>query len=196
MVFKYTNLIFKKRFDVNKSYLITPFKLYLEPKFFQKKRWLYYSMSLFIGANVRSYRLLLGYPTKGQRTWSNGSTNKRNNSHTYNLKFNKFNRLSKLHSLTKAILLAEYINLFWQKQWFLEWFSVYRKIQFTPLHIKRGNLVDVSSILKFNINHNFKYNIRGKKKAHKRKRVFPKNKISIGAPFYFSNVYLNKLDQL
>jgi len=29
-------------------------------------------MSLFVGANLRAYRLLFGYPSKGQRTWSNG----------------------------------------------------------------------------------------------------------------------------
>ena len=46
------------------------------------------------------------------------------------------------------------------------------------------------------MNHNFKYNIMGKKKSHKRKRVFPKNKIATGVPFFFSNVYKYKLDKI
>lgn len=192
MCFKYTNLLYYKVFS-KKNKIIN---LKTTPSFIGKERWIYYSMSLFVGANLRAYRLLFGYPSKGQRTWSNGLTNKNKINLIYNLKFNKFSKLHKSLDLTKSIFLAEYINLFWHKQWFLEWFSVYKKLQFTPLHIKKNNLVDIVSVNSFNINHNFKYNINRKKKSHKRKRVFPKNKVATGIPFFFSKVYSNKIDKI
>lgn len=69
MVFKYTNLLFLKTFLSKKNHkFIPPKKRIIEPDFVCNSRWLYYSMSLFINTNVRAYRLLLGYPVKGQRT--------------------------------------------------------------------------------------------------------------------------------
>jgi len=202
MLLKYSNFLFYSRFSTcvnpftyKKNIFIGNLASHLEPVFIKKGRWLYYSLSLFLGANVRAFRLLFGYPTRGQRTWSNASTNKNNNV-IYNLKFSKFSKFNKSLVPTKSIFLSEYINLFWQKQWFLEWFSVYKKLQFTPLHVKKKDLVDVQSVVSFNINHNFKYNFNRKKIKHKRKRIFPKNKVSTGVPFFYSSVYKNNLTKL
>lgn len=105
---------------VKRSALINSRLNYLEPTFIKNRKWLYYSLTLFVGTNVRAFRLLLGYPTRGQRTWSNASTNRNNNNMVYNLKFSKFGRHNQNITPTKAMFLAEYINLFWQRQWFLE----------------------------------------------------------------------------
>lgn len=197
MVLKYTNLLFSKKFVSKKNYIFHKnFKNKLNPLFLKGEKWLYYSMILFVGVNVRAYRLLLGYPTRGQRTWSNAKTNRNLNSIIFNLKFNKFSKFNSSITSTKSIFLAEYINLFWQRQWFLEWFSVYKKLQYTPLHMKRNNLIDINSVLNFNINHNYKYNVNQKKKSHKRKRLFPKNKVSTGVPFFFSSIYKSNLTKL
>ena len=203
MSLKYSNLLFYKKFlsgtnqiTLKKNAFIDSQLLRLTPAFIKNKKWIYYSLILFLSANVRAFRLLLGYPTRGQRTWSNASTNRNNSNVIYNLKFNKFSKFNKSIVPTKAIFLAEYINLFWQRQWFLEWFSVYKKLQFTPLHIKKNNLIDVQSVVSFNINHNYNYSLDKKKKSHKRKRLFPKNKVSTGVPFFFSSIYKSNLSKL
>ena len=99
MSLKYSNLLFYKKFLSKKNNITHKKNIFIDtkltslcPKFLGNNKWVYYSLTLFLSTNVRAFRLLFGYPSKGQRTWSNASTNKNCNNVIYNLKFNKFSK--------------------------------------------------------------------------------------------------------
>ena len=118
-------------------------------------------------AMYKTYRHIFGLPVNGQRTWSNANTSYYNNLllRQYKLKkFSTFLRNSKPLSF-KKIFLCEYVNLFWQKQFFLEWVSVRRK----KYLFQRRNLyihykVDFNFLVNANIEHFYKRTLELKKK--------------------------------
>lgn len=73
--------------------------------------------------SYRGWRHLMGLPTNGQRTWSNARTaydsNKALRDYKHKLGKLYFGRLA--GGDLNLILMSEYLNTLWRKQWFLEW---------------------------------------------------------------------------
>ena len=73
--------------------------------------------------SYRGWRHLVGLPSNGQRTWSNArtaySSNKDLRDYKYKLGKLFFGRLAS--GDVNLILMSEYINTLWRKQWFSEW---------------------------------------------------------------------------
>ena len=80
---------------------------------------------LFLDFNYsyRGWRHLMGLPVNGQRTWSNANTSYDSNKslRDYKYKLGKlfFGRLA--GGDINLVLMSEYINTLWRKQWFSEW---------------------------------------------------------------------------
>lgn len=171
------------------------FKKNIIPSFLNNSVELFFSLVLFVGGSLRSYRSLFGYPCKGQRTWSNANTMRNTKSILFNYKYNKLKKLNKKITINKNILLGEYINLFWQQQWYYEWWSAYLKLKKIPFFLKKTNFIDINSLSNFNI-YSFYKNPLKKKKPHQKKKKQPKNKFTIGFPFGFSFKYTDQLKKL
>ena len=163
------------------------------------QRHLFFCLLLLGLTQVRGFRIIFGYPVNGQRTWSNANTAKRNNHILYKYKYSKFSQLASAQAGTyqQSLLLAEYVNLFWQQQWLSEWLVSYRLIKMLPIYIRNTNYIDLGNINRFYIysyyNNPFKVT---KVKQNKKKRVLPKNKFSTGFTFGFSIIYSTKINQL
>lgn len=73
--------------------------------------------------SYKGWRHLMGLPVNGQRTWSNSKSCYSANKFLRDYKF----KLGKLFfgrsagSDLQLILMSEYLNMLWRKQWFLEW---------------------------------------------------------------------------
>jgi len=73
--------------------------------------------------SYKGWRHLMGLPANGQRTWSNARTAHDSNKllRDYKFKLGKlfFGRIAQ--GDINLVLMSEYINMLWRKQWFLEW---------------------------------------------------------------------------
>lgn len=155
----FNNFIFKKyssnlnpitvKIDEHKIY--ENFLYFLEPRFIKNKSTLFLALSLFSGGSIQSFRVIFGLPARGQRTWSNARTSSRNNSLILNYKLNKFSKYNKKMYITKTTLLAEYVNLFWQQQFYQEWFAMKKHIKKIPIFKKKTNFIDTHSMANFNV---------------------------------------------
>jgi len=151
---------------------------------------LFYSLLLTHGAHIRGFRAIIGLPCRGQRTWSNGKTAKKNHTVLYNYKYTKFKKVMRLRRLTRPIFLAEYINLFWYQQYFWEWVGVKRYLARAPIFARRRNFIDIYNINRLYIYNFYKDpNMRIKQKSHRKKKTVPKNKYATGFLFGFSRRY-------
>jgi len=155
---------------------------------------------LDICCTYKTYRHIFGLPVNGQRTWSNA-----NNSYTTNIilrqyklkKFSNFLVNSKPFEF-KKIFLAEYVNFFWKKQFFLEWLSVKKKrLLFLQNNYYITYKVDFDSMVKGRIDHFFLkiLNLK-KKKSHRKKKNFLKNTFNTGWDFGFSKFYIDNVRKI
>lgn len=172
-------------------------KLIFSNQFSYKQLFLSKLICIDVCSMYKTYRHIFGLPVNGQRTWSNANTTYYNNLLLRQYKLKKFSIFlndSKPLSF-KKIFLAEYINIFWKKQCFLEWASVRRRrhiFQQSNFYIRYK--VDFNYLVNSNIEHFFKKTLElKKKKSHRKKRKFPKNTFNIGWQFGFTKDYLNLL---
>lgn len=156
--------------------------------------YLYYFLIIDICASYKTYRHLFGLPVNGQRTWSNANTTYYNNLLLRQYKFKKFNLFlqNSLPFSFKKIFLCEYINLFWKKQFFLEWASVRRKkFLFQKKNLYVHYKIDFNYLSLANIEHFYKRSLFLKKqKSHRKKRKYSTNSFNIGWQFGFSKDYV------
>ncbi len=73
--------------------------------------------------SYKGWRHLLGLPVNGQRTWSNANSSYNSNKllRDYKFKLGKLFFGRTVGGDLQQILMSEYINMLWRKQWFLEW---------------------------------------------------------------------------
>lgn len=145
----------------------------------------------------KTYRHIFGLPVNGQRTWSNANTTYYNNLLLRQHKLKKFHYYvndTKPLSL-KKVFLCEYINLFWKKNFFLEWVSVRRRRKLVEQKNFFSKInIDFNFLVNSNIEHYYSRSIFfKKKKSHRKKRKFSKNSFNIGWNFGFSRKYLNSI---
>ena len=138
------------------------------PKIFSFKNFFLYNLLIIdICSIYKTYRHLFGLPVNGQRTWSNANTTYYNNLLLRQYKLKKFSLfLSNSKPLTfKKIFLSEYINFFWQKQFFLEWVSVRRRrYLFQKKNIYINYKVDFNFLVNANVEHFYNRTLMLKKK--------------------------------
>ena len=96
------------------------------------------------------WRLIKGYPTKGQRTHSNANNNKKNKLlHTYRLNqfFLQFGYRKR--NIYPTLIIAEYTNKLWYINWHTEWQEAYlfslrlvkaniRQVPFDPVKLAKN----------------------------------------------------------
>jgi len=196
-IFKFSLFFLKKQyyldilyFNLFYYYLIQFLTKTISYKFI----YFYYLIILDICASYKTYRHLFGLPVNGQRTWSNANTTYYNNLllRQYKLKkFSLFLQNAKPFSF-KKIFLCEYINLFWKKQFFLEWASVRRKkYLFQTKNLYVHYKIDFNHLSYAHIEHFYKRSLDLKKlKNHRKKRKFLKNIFNVGWQFGFSKEYI------
>lgn len=142
----------------------------------------------------KSYRHIFGLPVNGQRTWSNANSTYYSNLILRHYKLKKFSFFiidSKPLSF-KKVFLAEYVNFFWKKQFYLEWVSVKKRREyFFQKTSKMPYKIDYNYLVNCNIEHFFLKSLNlKKKKSHRKKKIFLKNSFNVGWPFGFSRDYL------
>lgn len=166
-----------------------------QPKLIIKNS-LFWSLESVHNTEVRGFRVLFGKPVNGQKTTTNAQTCKSTRGVLYDFKFKYLNQALG-GFLTKPIFLAEYINLFWQQQWLVEWLSSYKNLQWLPIYITKTNFIDIANINRFYIYHQYNNPFKKRvKSTQRRKKVIPKNKYSTGFKFGFSKKYLHQLTNI
>ena len=169
-------------------------ELYYNNTLSYKQLFLSYLLITDICSVYKTYRHIFGLPVNGQRTWSNACSTYYNNLLLKEYKLKKFTTfLNDPKPLSfRKVFLCEYVNLFWKKQFFLEWASVRRRrhmVQQRALHVQPK--VDFNFLVNANIEHFFLRSILlKKKKSHRKKRKFNKNAFNVGWNFGFSKDYL------
>ena len=180
-------------FNIFFTYLLTFSTNSLSYKFI----YLYYFLIIDICSSYKTYRHLFGLPVNGQRTWSNANSTYYNNLLLRQYKFKKFNLFLQNAApfSFKKIFLCEYINLFWKKQFFLEWASVRRKkFLFQKRNLYVHYKIDFNYLSSANIEHFYKRSLNLKKqKSHRKKRKYSTNSFNIGWQFGFSKEYISYL---
>lgn len=150
-----------------------------------------YALLLLLNIRTyRSFRLLLGYPTRGQRTWSNANTVRTLNPTLLILKTKQLREYTH-HTYTSTEVLSEYINFIWYLQWNVEWQSMRKNIKFHKFfRTQPHKFLKFDDIINFRIEHFAKEVLERKKfKNHRKKRKINKNSITGGFKFGFVSYY-------
>lgn len=128
---RYFLSMFEFNFKLSQNNL-TKFYLYFFPQMFNLTDWHtteQITTNLLIKdiINLNTiWRLIKGYPTKGQRTHSNAKKIKKNKLlHTFRLNqfFTKYGYRKR--NIYPTLIIAEYTNKLWFKNWFSEWVEAY-----------------------------------------------------------------------
>jgi ribosomal protein S13 len=143
-----SNLINKYKYKISKSILLLqPEKSYIMNR---------YRISIYFSDLIQSFkgwRHLVGLPTNGQRTWSNGWTAYKSNLflREHKSKISKFYYGRNYKADTKISLMAEHRNWLWKKQWPWEWaFSrsfIYRIFRKNPYKFQIDLLAIANGLL-------------------------------------------------
>lgn len=133
--YKHVFLLFLKRFECWKFKSLNSFDLLkykaivifldtlLPRRFSIKNYFLMHIIYLDLIYTYQGWRHLVGLPVRGQRTWSNANSVKKSN---FNLKLHNYNAAKSFYGKSlntdiSTIIMAEYINFLWRRQWFSEW---------------------------------------------------------------------------
>lgn len=79
---------------------------------------------------LKGIQFLLNLPTRGQRTWSNAKTAKKNNTFLLDFRTNQFKEIiigQKNKNNLKQIILINYFNWIWKLFWKKDWIFLYKK---------------------------------------------------------------------
>lgn len=111
-------------YKVNKWLLLNNLLMNIVPKNQTTQKKLLSNLYMLDYVNsYRGYRHLMGLPTRGQRTWTNGNTIFYSNNLLRNFKVNLFKKKMALglkSNINNAFYL-EQLNFIWKNQWELEW---------------------------------------------------------------------------
>ena len=148
-------------------------------------------------STYRGWRHSRGYPSRGQRTWSNASSSYRSNLVLREVKLRiakKFYGTVPASEINMAYL-AEDINSLWKAQWVNEWKAAKKKVKIAEMKNKNTPIkIDLKSMAENVI---ITDDITKKKlKANKKKRVIQKNVFTLGFDVGFTKFVLKNYQQL
>lgn len=104
--------------------------------------------------SYRGYRHLMGLPTRGQRTWTNGNSifNSNNVLRNYKLHIFKKSLPSSIKNSVNNAFYLEQLNFLWKNQWEFEW-NLAQRHHSISLKKNRGFIkYDVDTLYKINPN--------------------------------------------
>lgn len=146
--------------------------------------------------SYRSYRHFYGFPSRGQRTWSNSNTTKALNNTIRNYKIKwmkKYFANVKCNDL-RNVSVAEHYNLIWFKQWKHEWKVVSRIWEKAKLEVgfKRPKLDYKATAKKLVFSF---WDKQYQKVKQRRKQTLRKNVYTLGfRPYYLKSIFRVKLN--
>lgn len=148
-------------------------------------------------STYRGWRHSRGYPSRGQRTWSNASSSYRSNLILREVKLRiakKFYGTVPSSEINMAYL-AEDINSLWKAQWVNEWKAAKKKVKIAEMKNKNTPIkIDLKSMSENII---ITDDITKKKlKANKKKRVIQKNVFTLGFDVGFTKFVLKNYQQI
>lgn len=168
-----------------------PSRLKLADKFYLQLR------LLEITNYYRFVRQFCGYPSKGQRTWSNAKGAKRLNKYVRawyaERHFKKFN-FNCPTSLMNRVVYAEFFNEMWYHQWHHEWvYARNYRLKNTQLFRYKKWKFGTTYSLKNRALTYYQNPYKLKRMKGKKKIVLPKNRFNVGFYPDFTLTYFKKL---
>ena len=133
----------------------------------------------------KAWRHVRGYPTRGQRTWSNGKSVTKNNTVFRSFRLQQFYTEfgTKKRTSFQILLNAEYNNRLWQKTWITEWTRAKLSMLKTVKGVKKKILtIDMVSLAK---GVTTGYARKGKAIKYSRGKKALKM-LTVGLPIYFT----------
>lgn len=157
-----------------------------------------FNLKIMDHVNVyRIYRLYMGFPIRGQRTWSNARTAKRHTTlikewfverhcRQYRFKCSRTRMLQVTH--------MEFFNTLWYRQWHHEWRSARSHFaKHTTGYKRRMWRFGIDFIMRNKPLTYYKDPYKAKRTKGKRKAMLPKNQHNVGFNFNFTIRYFRKL---
>lgn len=142
------------------------------------------------------YRLFMGFPSKGQRTWSNAKSSKKRINHARlweeSLSARRF-RFVCPPEVIRKLCHMETLNSIWKAQWHHEWVSAKNyRIRFERRYRYKSWKFGFTFALK-NRALTYFFDPLKKVKKNRKKIVLPSNQINIGLPRDFGLKYMRRI---
>lgn len=144
----------------------------------------------------KNYRMFMGFPSNGQRTWSNAKTSKKRLNHVRAweeyLSSRKFNFICPPEVLRKLCHM-EFLNKLWNQQWHHEWVAAREYLnRYETRYRYKSWRFGFTFALK-NRPLTYYQNPFKKIKKNKRKVTLPANQINVGLPKNFGVKYVRRI---